>query len=112
MSGISTTVGCLSGPETLVVFSLMLWESFYFDSCFIHPPSIRPIVLKFSDKRIYFLLFIDFISHARRVRNLTESSRVDARSIAEIFWLRFKKLAENNISAVSINNVSILKPSV
>lgn len=96
-------------------FSLDLVSGeFCFKSCDIicpcQPPSILPISSIRTERVIYFLLSIDFVSHKTISSIFIVSTFLVANLIQGVFSFLLKKVATDTASIVSTNKLSIFWP--
>jgi len=91
-------------------FSPNYLGEFCFVSCPFHPPSIFPISSIFSERKAYFLVSNDFVSH-KIIRNILSVSFFLIANLTQgCFSWGDKKLAIAIASIISVNNLSIFNP--
>lgn len=97
-------------PRNSLHFSPIPLGEFCFSNWPFHPPSILPISSIFTERVMYFLSSIDFVSQ-RTIRSIFNvSSFLMERRTYGHFSLGERKLAIATASMISTNRVSILCP--
>ncbi len=107
-----TMVRLLGLSRESLYFSPDFSGEFCFTICPYQPPSIFPATAKGSDRAIYFLSSIVFISHAIKRKNLRESNEMIAFFTNGCFSCICKKLAMSMFSIVRKKYLSIVSPRV